>query len=313
MSDTDSDGIITVNAGSERIPVLIPRTFNGTTPVRDYIIHFKGVAKGNNWSEETKLFQLRHSLSGDAEYAINSNDQTFTYRTLVNELEALYGPRSDEAVRIAVELRQRKLKSGETLQNLAHDIRRRVKIAYAHKSVNDQELDCVEIFCHAMVNTEIVEELIKLAPRNLRQALEIAQRIETIQNAALEITGRAQSRRARVVAEEDPGIESLRREIRQLNLSASEKRGAPTKSPREMFCMNCEQEGHLFPDCDQPTKCWYCKSTEHSKFECPKRELCDRCGMRGHKSHQCRVCARCGLGGHRTKDCRAKPKAPRLN
>ena len=278
----DSDGMKqSVEYLGERIPTLRPRSYDGSTSWNDYQLHFDSVAQGNGWSSATKLAQLKHSLKGEAEYAVNSTGKWLSYKGLVGELERLYGPRREDAVRVAAEIRQRKLKPNESLNSLAHDIRRDVNLAYASKSPADRELDCVEIFRQAMTDFEIVKELLKTRPTTLTEAVESARRIESLQEAARLITGNV--KRARVVREHDP-------------------RGS--KKVYTKICTNCKEEGHYYSDCPNPAPCRHCKSLDHETRKCPTAPNCGRCGQRGHEKQRCHTCLVCGRWGHNAKSCR---------
>jgi hypothetical protein len=285
---------------AERIPVLKPRTFDGSTPWRDYYFHFESVAEGNGWSTRTKLSQLRHALKGEAEYAVNSGGVEYSYYTLVEELERIYGPRRDEAVRVAAEVRQRKLRPEESLNSLAHDIRRNVQLAYGHKSMRDQELDSVEIFCHAMVDLEIVRELLKTNPTTLREAVETARRVQSLQGAAAQIT-KGHVRKARVVKQEEVQIED--RKTPKSSSKVPPKVKVVSEESSQKVCANCHDSGHYYMDCPKPVLCRFCKSEEHDSNQCPKAPVCGRCGIRGHNGERCRTCLRCGRWGHKKSQC----------
>ena len=321
-SDSDEDLV-----GRERVPVLRPRTFDGTSPWLDFKAHFESVARGNHWSAASKASQLRYALRGDAEAAVNSIQgvEFWPYRRLVQELEEIYGPRSNEATRLCVELRQRKRKAGESLQNLATDIRRGVNIVYAHKSLADRELDAVEIFQYALHNSRIVEKIMEKQPRTLHDALTIARRIETLQEAAEEIVsvsqsktekkGRANKTRGEVKTKTGEGaldeIKQLKEQVKVLTAELQKNKTVSKvqdSTNTETVCLNCKEIGHLFKDCQAPKSCFACGDPSHRAEDCGKRQLCHKCGRRGHVSEKCLCCERCGLRGHSAAKCRAWEK-----
>jgi len=41
---------------------------------------------------------------------------------------------------------------------------------------------------------------------------------------------------------------------------------------KELTCRNCSKKGHETNQCKAEIVCFYCKTTGHTKFECPKLE-----------------------------------------
>ncbi len=56
------------------------------------------------------------------------------YQRIVDEIEAAYGPCSEHAAAIGIELRQRVRQPGETLHSLRDDIYEKVSIVYADRA-----------------------------------------------------------------------------------------------------------------------------------------------------------------------------------
>lgn len=92
----------------ERIPTLRPGSFDGSGSWKDFLYQFKNCAKANCWSERTMAEQVRFSLTGAAGAIIHKNPRSArtNYQRIVGEIEAAYGPSSEHAVAIGIELRQ---------------------------------------------------------------------------------------------------------------------------------------------------------------------------------------------------------------
>ena len=179
------------SAGQERVVVLTPKEYDGTTPWRDYLSHFEKVARANHWRDATKAEQLSHHLVGVADAVLGDIEETgeMSYQEMLDRLEATFGPKSDDAVALGVELRQRKLQPGETLHSLAAYIRKSVNTAYGDKGRALREELMVEIFRNAMTDVRIVEKLISASPSTLQEAVGIAQLNETLRLTAQQVIG----------------------------------------------------------------------------------------------------------------------------
>ncbi|XP_023283321.1 ephrin type-B receptor 2-like [Seriola lalandi dorsalis] len=106
---------------------------------------FESCAQANHWSEKTKAVQLRFNLTGAAGAIIHKNPRSgrWSYQQIVDEIEAAYGPCSEHAAAIGIELRQRVRQPGETLHSLRDDIYEKVSIVYADRTEREQEEMCI--------------------------------------------------------------------------------------------------------------------------------------------------------------------------
>ncbi|KAM3616673.1 uncharacterized protein V6R79_021511 [Siganus canaliculatus] len=150
----------------ERIPTLQPGKFDGSTSWKDFLYQFENCAKANHWSEKTMAVQLRFSLTGAAGAIVHKNPRSsrWSYQRIVDEVETAYGPCSEHAAAIGIELRQRVRKPGETLHSLRDDIYEKVSIVYAGRTELEQEAVSVEIFTNALADAEVVQRLLRSIP-----------------------------------------------------------------------------------------------------------------------------------------------------
>lgn len=170
----------------ERVPTLRPGQYDGTTPWKEFLHRFESCAKANCWSEKTKAIQLKFCLVGAAGAIVHRNPRSsqWDYCRLVEELETAYGPSSEHAVAVAVELRQRVRKPGEALHVLRDDIYGKVSVAYSNRTETEQDAIGVEVFTNAVRDAEVVQKLLEKRPQTLAQAYNIAHRHETTKRAA---------------------------------------------------------------------------------------------------------------------------------
>ncbi|KAL1254816.1 hypothetical protein QQF64_012877 [Cirrhinus molitorella] len=259
----------------ERIPTLRPGQFDGSTSWREFLNRFEDCARANHWSERTMTVQMRFCLVGAAGSVIHKNPRSgrWSYARIVEEVEAAYGPSSEHAAAIGIELRQRVRRAGEPLHVLRDDIYEKVSIAYADRSEREQDSISVEVFTNAMGDADIVQRLLEERPHTLARAYEIAHRYETTRRTATSVTQLMQSavkpmeRRTRAAAvrecpdqsgsDEENSVPS-NHAWRQKNSKAAFKPRPQRFNTRnkinweEIVCHNCQGIGHMRWNCPSP-------------------------------------------------------------
>ncbi|KAM3623655.1 uncharacterized protein V6R79_013858 [Siganus canaliculatus] len=258
----------------ERVPILRPGQYDGTTPWKEFLHKFESCAEANHWSERTMAVHLKFCLVGAAGAIVQRNPQSFQwdYSRLVEEMEMAYGPSSEHAAAVAIELRQRVRKLGEALHVLRDDIYDKVSAAYSDRTEAEQDAIGVEVFTNTVGDAEIVQKLLEQRPRTLAQAYDIARRHETTKRAAAYVTGLMHSG-AHSMTERRPRA-AVVREVTEARVETAASSPAATWEPRppnthysprhwrshkdinrdEVRCHNCSGLGHMKRDCPSPRK-----------------------------------------------------------
>ena len=257
----------------ERVPTLRPGQYDGTTPWTEFLHRFESCAKANYWSAKTMAVQLKFCMVGAAGAIIHRNPRStqWDYVRLVEEIDTAYGPSSQHAAAVAIELRQRVRKPGEALHVLRDDIYGRVSVAYSNRAEAEQDAIGVEVFTNALGDAEILQKLLEQRPQTLAQAFDIAHRYETTKRAASYVAGLMHSG-ARDIAERRPRAMVIREGTDEEELktatappsaifkpASSSHSHTPYrgKSPRdikwdEIRCHNCSGLGHMKRNCPSP-------------------------------------------------------------
>ncbi len=127
-----------------RVPTLCPGQHDGLTPWKEFLHRFQSCAV--NWSEKTMAVQLRF-------WGCNT--------WWVQEVENAYGPSSELAAAVAIELRQWVRKVGESLHVLRDDIYDEVSVAYSDWTETEQDAIGIKVFTNAVGDAEIVQRLLE--------------------------------------------------------------------------------------------------------------------------------------------------------
>ncbi|XP_078799615.1 uncharacterized protein LOC144990300 [Oryzias latipes] len=259
---------------NERIPILQPDRFDGSRSWRDFLYHFESCAEANHWTEKTKVVQLRFCLLGAAGAIIHKNPRSasWSFQRIVEEIEAAYGPSSEHAAAIGIELRQRVRRPGEALHTLRDDIYEKVAIVYGDCTESEQERISVEIFTNALTDTDIIQKLLEDQPKTLAEAYQKAHRFETTRSAARAVTqlmrsgvgargGTIHGARAAPLREYTSNQEDGKAQKvvptpsgqagRSVRRQAAESRRKKTRED-ELICHNCSGVGHFQKHCPSP-------------------------------------------------------------
>ncbi|MEQ2197012.1 hypothetical protein XENOCAPTIV_020897, partial [Xenoophorus captivus] len=283
LSDSDEEG-----DPRERVPTLSPGQYDGTTPWKEFLHRFESCAEANYWSEKTMTVQLKFCLVGAAGAIVHRNPRSskWDYRRLVDELEIAYGPSSDHAAAVAVELRQRVRKAGEALHTFRDDIYGKVTVAYGDRAEIEQDLIAVEVFTNGLGDAEVVQKLLEQRTATLARAYEIAHTYETTRRAASYVTSAMQPG-ARNLAERCPRTAMVRAKDNNEAITNAASVASPlsdryvprtpsASNSRRNFikggvrCHNCQGWGHIQKQCPSPHK--ITKTLPFARTPCDNQE-----------------------------------------
>ena len=177
---------------------LKPDKFDGTSSFESFMCSFDNCARYNRWSRTDKLAHLRWSLTGTAAQLLWSAED-LNYEELVEKLKSRFGGKGMEG-RFQTELRCRRRKRGETLRELAQDIRRLMSLAYPGEKSGLAEHLARNAFLTALDDPEFELKIREREPPDLETAARIAQQFE-VSRGLVEASG-GQRRVTRQVTEE---------------------------------------------------------------------------------------------------------------
>ena len=158
-----------------------PEKFDGTSCIETFIVQFEDISRYNNWNEKDKAAHLKASLTGQARYLLwEAGDAS--YAEIVEKLRRRYGS-TDQQEKFRTELRFRKRKPSETLQELAHDVEKLVTLAYPEAGSQTKDVLGRDGFIDALGNPSFEYKIREREPRTFDDALKMAMKLEALYKA----------------------------------------------------------------------------------------------------------------------------------
>ena len=157
-----------------------PDKFDGSSCIEAFLAKFNSCALYNGWDAEDKSAHLRASLVGGAGNLMWQNSEA-TYDELVEKLRSRYGSREQQE-KFRVQLRHRKRKENESLQELAEDIERLVTLAFPKVDANTRDTLGSEAFINSLDNPALIFKVREKEPERLNEAVTLATKLEVLHN-----------------------------------------------------------------------------------------------------------------------------------
>ena len=176
-----------------------PDKYDGTTSFETYMCKFLNCADYNQWTEKDKRAYLRGSLDKEAAQLLWDSDQ-LTFDELVDKLRKRFGAKGMEE-RFQTELRCRRRKNGESIQELAQDIRRLLLLSYPREQSMVVEHLGRDAFLTALDDQDFELKIRERDPENLDAAVKLALRFEIARGAVHTSPGRGRHRVTRQVVQ----------------------------------------------------------------------------------------------------------------
>jgi len=192
-SDEDSDCEVKSRRSShhhshKRTEIKLP-TYDGSTSVDAFLSKFRTAADYNDWNRRDKAAHLRSLLVGPAEM-LQWSESNPSYREIVNRLQRRFGA-SEQEEKFRIELKLRRRRNGESLQELAADIERMIILAYPGTDVATRDILSRDSFVDALDCRPLEIKVKESQPASMQAALTTALRFEML-HRSLELKREAQ-------------------------------------------------------------------------------------------------------------------------
>ncbi|KAJ8915375.1 hypothetical protein NQ315_008262 [Exocentrus adspersus] len=228
--------------------VKVP-TFDGKVSWNTYLRQFEAVVR--NWREEDKATSLIAALRGEALEVLRTIPEASTnYAMLTSALERRYGDAHLQHVYQA-QLRSRRQRFEETLQQYEADISRMVNLAYPTAPAEVIEQLSVSSFIEGLRDPEI-GQLVRLArPKTISEALAQALEIEAAKEASRFAINPYQGRDKKMKTTDGNLIDLLLELLQQFKNGQNLGRCTPNGGRKPIRCWTCGVEGHVRRQCPQ--------------------------------------------------------------
>ncbi|KAJ8909303.1 hypothetical protein NQ315_011629 [Exocentrus adspersus] len=228
--------------------VKVP-TFDGKVSWNTYLRQFEAVVR--NWREEDKATSLIAALRGEALEVLRTIPEASTnYAMLTSALERRYGDAHLQHVYQA-QLRSRRQRFEETLQQYEADISRMVNLAYPTAPAEVIEQLSVSSFIEGLRDPEI-GQLVRLArPKTISEALAQALEIEAAKEASRFAINPYQGRDKKMKTTDGNLIDLLLELLQQFKNGQNLGRCSPNGGRKPIRCWTCGAEGHVRRQCPQ--------------------------------------------------------------
>ncbi|GBM76779.1 hypothetical protein AVEN_124031-1 [Araneus ventricosus] len=236
-------------------PTVKPLTFDGLTSWTVFKTQFNVVSSTNGWTDSVKASQLVASLRGSAAEVLQGipADKLTDVTTIEKALESRFGD-SHLTQFYRTELKTRRQKPGESLQELAADVERLMSLAYAECPLDVRESLAAQYFVDAIRDEDTQHSTRLMDAKDLKSSLTYSMKYEAARTVS------KTSKHIRAIETED----HMSREIddkfefffnrleKLLNSSVSGRKNTPRRNPN-VTCWKCNKKGHVQRECQAIT------------------------------------------------------------
>ncbi|GBN08212.1 hypothetical protein AVEN_94007-1 [Araneus ventricosus] len=235
-------------------PTIKSLTFDGQTSWTVFKTQFDVVSSTNGWTYFVKASQVVASLRGSAaEVQGIPADKLTDLTTIEKALESRFGD-SHMTQFYRTELKTRRQKPGESLQELAADVELLMSLAYAECPLDVRESLAAQYFVDAIRDEDTQHSTRLMDAKDLKSSLDYSMKYEA------ERTVSKTSRHVRSIEtedhmsrERDDKFEFFFNKLEKLlNSSVAGKKNTPPRNSN-MTCWKCNKKGHVQRECQAIT------------------------------------------------------------
>ncbi|GBM51038.1 hypothetical protein AVEN_99333-1 [Araneus ventricosus] len=232
-------------------PTIKSLTFDGQTSWTVFKTQFDVVSSTNGWTDFVKASQLVASLRGSAAEVLQGipADKLTDLTTIEKALESRFGD-SHLTQFYRTELKTRRQKPGESLQELAADVERLMSLAYAECPLDVRESLAAQYFVDAIRDEDTQHSTRLMDAKDLKSSLAYSMKYEAARSVS------KTSRHVRSIETEDhmsrvrdDKFEFFFNRLEELlNSSVAGKKNAPRRNSN-VTCWKCNKKGHVQREC----------------------------------------------------------------
>ncbi|GBM81780.1 hypothetical protein AVEN_106603-1 [Araneus ventricosus] len=232
-------------------PSIKSLTFDGQTSWTVFKTQFNVVSSTNGWTDFVKASQLVASLRGSAAEVLQGipADKLTDLTTIEKALESRFGD-SHLTQFYRTELKTRRQKPGESLQELAADVERLMSLAYAECPLDVRESSAAQYFVDAIRDEDTQHSTRLMDAKDLKSSLAYSMKYEAARRVS------KTSRHVRSIETEDhtsrvrdDKFEFFFNRLEELlNSSVAGKKNTPRRNSN-VTCWKCNKKGNVQREC----------------------------------------------------------------
>ena len=156
--------------------------YDGSTSFDSFLAQFRNAATYNEWNDADQLAHMKASLQGNAANVLwdTSSEKTDSIQKLCDILHIRFGT-IGMAERYRTDLRTRRRRCGETLQELHLDIQRLTSLAFPGPRNDASDIIGRDAFIDSLNDDNLSLKVREREPLSLNEAAKIAIRLESYQ------------------------------------------------------------------------------------------------------------------------------------
>lgn len=232
-------------------PIVMPEKYSGRANFKDWLAQFNMCKELNQWTDEKACQFIAVMLTGSAlqVYTDLDTESRRRFSEITQALKARFDPDRDIGVHWT-KLKGRMRNKGESLPELACNIRRLVTKAYPDTNRRLIEQVSVQHFIDALDNSDTKIQVRRKKPITLSEALNIALDEESFRC----VEGRSKVTVLTDTAE-DTNLQKLEKKIEDLEselkkrIIPKEKKGTYVNTRKNVICFRCNASGHVMANC----------------------------------------------------------------
>ncbi|GBN14660.1 hypothetical protein AVEN_236484-1 [Araneus ventricosus] len=236
-------------------PTIKSLTFDGQTSWTVFKTQFDVVSSTNGWTDFVKASQLVASLRGSAAEVLQGipADKLTDLTIIEKALESRFGD-SHLTQFYRTELKTRRQKPGESLQELAADVERLKSLAYAECPLDVRESLAAQYFVDAIRDEDTQHSTRLMDAKDLKSSLTYSMKYEAARTVS------KTSRHVRSIETEDHMSRErddkfevfFNRLEKLLNSNVAGKKNTPRRNSN-VTCWKCNKKGHVQRKCQAIT------------------------------------------------------------
>ena len=229
-----------------------PPTFDGSGSWQDFLVQFEMIASVNKWDEGAKAYELATSLRGVAQGIVTDIEplRRLDYNYLVSALTSRFEP-VNQVNMYKVQMNSLYRKSGQTLPEMAQEIRRITRLAYPTAPIEIRDQLAKDCFIRAINDPKIQLSIFQREPKTIDDCVRFGLEYEAFTIDQKRLNNPKQGLRMLCETDDsDSDDQDLLSRIAKMSQQIENLTNTQTQGDKKGYvCFYCGITGHFKKDC----------------------------------------------------------------